>query len=69
MSEEWEFPYMVIYNKNGEIGWSGDEDYTEDFRTYEEAKEFYDIIEVDNSYRDYSINWKRLIKVEVLEHE
>ncbi len=65
--EETEYPYMVIYNRNGEIGWSSDEDIIGEFSTYEEAKEYFDKIEVSKHSYDWSINWKYLYKVEVLE--
>lgn len=67
--QETEFPYMVIYNKNEErgCGITPTDDIVEEFETYEEAKECYDRVKVDKDYGDWTINWKHLYKVEVLE--
>lgn len=62
-----EYPYLVVWEKNGEIGWSGTYTLVDDFRTYEEAKELFDKIEVEEHNYDFSTRWKRLYKVEVLE--
>ena len=57
---------MVIYNRNGEIGWSSDDDRIETFETYKEAKEYYDKIKVDKERFDFSINWKKLLRVRII---
>ena len=64
-----EYPYMVIYNRSGEIGWSSDEDIIQTFKTYKEAKEYYDKIIVDEYRYDWSVNCKTLYKVEVLDED
>lgn len=61
MKDDWK--YIVIYDRYNEIGWSGESEHYSRFKTYSEAIEFYDKLEVPEKAYDWSISWKKIYRI------
>ena len=60
-----EYPYLVLYDRNGEKGCSGPYEHYAMFETQEEAVKFYKQLVIADY--DFSVTWKKLLKVETIE--
>lgn len=58
-----EYKYIVVYIQNGEQGWSGPYEHFEEFKTYEEAIEFHDKLNLDESMYDWGTYYKRIYRI------